>query len=57
MGKRPDVDRHNPKFRLGADVEAFAAIASWLQEERERLQRLIKLRALALGWNADDRAA
>ncbi len=45
------MDRHAPKWRLGADAEAFEAMASWLVEERARLARMIMARALALGWN------
>ncbi len=45
------MDKYAPKWRLGAEVEAFEAMRSWLQEERERLLLQIKLRALALGWN------
>ena len=45
------MDKSAPKWRLGAEVEAFQAMRSWLKEEHERLARLVRQRARVLGWN------
>jgi hypothetical protein len=36
------MDRHAPKFRRGAEPEAFAAIESWGQKPRERLAAALR---------------
>ncbi len=45
------MDKYAPKWRIGAELEAFEAMRSWLKEARERLAQLIRQRARFLGWN------
>jgi hypothetical protein len=47
------MDKYAPKWRLGAEQEAFEAMRSWLVEARERLAKLVRQRARSLGWNEE----
>jgi hypothetical protein len=39
------MDRHDPKWRRGAEAEAYEAMRGWMEDERRKLLRLLRLRA------------